>query len=86
MTYAPHEKNGYCTVSETYDKIWLPGGSVQLKPVGWMWIHWTPGRGETKGAYVNSLADAQAKAQAEARRINAVYVPHVSQMKMGTCE
>ncbi len=84
MTYVPDEKNGYCTVSETYDEVPL-GGSVHIKPVGWMWVHWLPGVG-IKGAYVNSLADAQAQAQAEARRLNAVYVPHFSDLKMGPRE
>ena len=86
MTYVPDAKNGFCTISETYDEILLPTGTVHIKPVGWMWVHWIPGQSEIKGAYVNSFEDAQAKAQAEARRINTVYVSHFSDIPLGPRE
>jgi hypothetical protein len=86
MTYVPDEKNGYCTASERYEEVPLgKNGTVHVKPVGFMWIHWLPG-GELKTGPADSLAEAQSIAQLEALRVNAVYVPHFSNLCMGPRE
>jgi len=75
MTCARDENNGHFCVCQSFESTWLDSGTEIITPTGFTWLHVSQRGDIVASGTVKTLAEAEATAEEEARRLSAVYVP-----------
>jgi hypothetical protein len=75
MTYARDENIGHFCVCQSFETTWLDSGTEIMTLTGFTWFHISQRGDIVASGMAKTLAEAEATAEEEARRLNAVYVP-----------